>query len=199
LSVSTTISRRPGCASTAARTSLYIRYAGQEVTRWPAHRLVDAGLVQVPEGREVLATLTIHENLQLGGWHRPCTAAASIEEMYGRFPVLAERRHLPAGALSGGEQQMLAIARALAAQPRFLLLDEPSMGLAPRIVDDVFPVIEEIRASGNTMVLVEQNGRRALRAADHGYVLETGSLAHSGPGSELFAEERVIAAYLGID
>jgi branched-chain amino acid transport system ATP-binding protein len=176
-----------------------VLYDGKDVTRWPAHRLVDAGLVQVPEGREVLASMTIHENLQLGGWHRRETSAASIEEMYARFPVLAQRRELPAGALSGGEQQMLAIARALIAKPRVLLLDEPSMGLAPKIVDDVFAVIEQIRASGTTVVLVEQNARRALRAADFGYVLETGSLAHSGPGAQLLADERVINAYLGID
>ena len=174
-------------------------FDGTDVTRWPAHRLVDAGMVQVPEGREVLATMTIHENLQLGGWHRRSTADATIEQMYERFPVLAQRRDLPAGALSGGEQQMLAIARALVAQPRLLLLDEPSMGLAPKIVDEVFRVIEGIRQSGTTVVLVEQNARRALRAADVGYVLETGSLAHSGPGAELLADERVIAAYLGID
>ena len=176
-----------------------IRYDGRDVTRWSAAKLVDAGLVQVPEGREVLASMTVHENLQLGGWHRRSTADASIEQMYGRFPVLAERRELPAGALSGGEQQMLAIARALVAQPRVLLLDEPSMGLAPRIVDEVFAVIDEIRRSGTTVVLVEQNARRALRAADHGYVLETGSIAHSGPGAQLLSDERVVAAYLGID
>jgi branched-chain amino acid transport system ATP-binding protein len=176
-----------------------VLYDGKDVTRWPAHRLVDAGLVQVPEGREVLSSMTIHENLQLGGWHRRETSAGSIDEMYARFPVLAQRRELPAGALSGGEQQMLAIARALIAKPRVLLLDEPSMGLAPKIVDEVFLVIEEIRASGTTVVLVEQNARRALRAADFGYVLETGSLAHSGPGAQLLADERVINAYLGID
>ena len=176
-----------------------VRYEGQDVTRWSASKLVDAGLVQVPEGREVLASMTVHENLQLGGWHRRASAAASIDDMYGRFPVLAERRDLPAGALSGGEQQMLAIARALVAQPRVLLLDEPSMGLAPRIVDEVFAVIEEIRRSGTTVVLVEQNARRALRAADHGYVLETGSLAHSGPAAQLLSDERVVAAYLGLD
>ena len=176
-----------------------VLFDGTDVTRWPAHRLVDAGLVQVPEGREVLASMTVHENLQLGGWHRRDTATASIDEMYARFPVLAERRDLPAGALSGGEQQMLAIARALVATPRVLLLDEPSMGLAPKVVDEVFRVIEGIRASGTTVVLVEQNARRALRAADFGYVLETGSLAHSGPGAQLLADERVINAYLGID
>lgn len=176
-----------------------VRFEGRDVTRWSAHKLVDAGLVQVPEGREVLATMTIHENLLMGGWHRRSTVATSIDEIYERFPVLRERRDLAAGALSGGEQQMLAIARALVAKPRLLLMDEPSMGLAPRIVDDVFRVIAEIRASGTTVVLVEQNARRALRAADVGYVLETGSLAHTGPGAELLADQRVIAAYLGIE
>jgi len=176
-----------------------IRFAGQDVTRWSAHRLVAAGLVQVPEGREVLATMTVEENLQLGGWHQRSTATATIAEMYDRFPVLAERKGLPAGALSGGEQQMLAIARALVARPKVLLLDEPSMGLAPKIVDEVFQVIEQIRASGTTVVLVEQNARRALAAADHGYVLETGSVAHRGSGQALLADQRVVQAYLGID
>ena len=174
-------------------------FEGKDVTRWPAHRLVDAGLVQVPEGREVLGTMTIEENLQLGGWHRRDTSAATIEEMYQRFPVLSERRNLAAGALSGGEQQMLAIARAMVAKPRVQLMDEPSMGLAPKVVDEVFRVIEEIRGSGTTVVLVEQNARRALRAADFGYVLETGSLAYSGAASELLADQRVIQAYLGIE
>jgi branched-chain amino acid transport system ATP-binding protein len=119
--------------------------------------------------------------------------------MYDRFPVLAQRRALPAGALSGGEQQMLAIARALVARPTVMLMDEPSMGLAPKIVDEVFRVIEEIRASGTTVVLVEQNARRALRAADHGYVLQTGSIVHSGPAAELLADERIVEAYLGIE
>jgi len=174
-------------------------FDGRDVTRWPAHRLVDAGLVQVPEGRQILGSMTIHENLQLGGWHRRESSPASIDEMYARFPVLAERRGLPAGSLSGGEQQMLAIARALIAQPRLLLLDEPSMGLAPKVVDEVFRVISQIRASGTTVVLVEQNARRALRDADVGYVLETGAIAHSGTGAQLLSDERVVAAYLGID
>lgn len=176
-----------------------IRYKGEDVSRWPAHRMVKAGLVQVPEGREILATLTVAENLTLGGWHRARTLAANIERTYQRFPVLAERRKLPAGALSGGEQQMLAIARALIAEPEVLLLDEPSMGLAPRIVDEVFAVIEEIRGTGTTVLLVEQNARRALAAADYGYVLETGEITHSGNAAELLADERVIEAYLGIE
>jgi branched-chain amino acid transport system ATP-binding protein len=176
-----------------------ITFEGADVTRTPAHKLVARGLVQVPEGRQILSTLTIEENLRMGAWHTGTTAQQSIDAMYDRFPVLAQRRALPAGALSGGEQQMLAIARALVAKPTVMLMDEPSMGLAPKIVDEVFRVIEEIRASGTTVVLVEQNARRALRAADHGYVLQTGSIVHSGSAAELLADERIVEAYLGIE
>lgn len=176
-----------------------IRYKGQDVTRWPAHRLVKAGLVQVPEGREILGTLTVAENLSLGGWHRSSSLSDNVARVYDRFPVLQERRKLQAGALSGGEQQMLSIARALIAEPEILLLDEPSMGLAPKIVDEVFAVIEEIRRSGTTVVLVEQNARRALAAADFGYVVETGEITHSGPAHELLTDEKVIEAYLGLN
>ncbi|SDK45575.1 ABC transporter ATP-binding protein [Cryobacterium sp. Sr8] len=176
-----------------------IKFKGQDITKWPAHRLVKAGLVQVPEGREILGTLTVAENLSLGGWHRGSTLNANVARVYDRFPVLFERRRLHAGALSGGEQQMLSIARALIAEPEILLLDEPSMGLAPKIVDEVFSVIEEIRSTGTTVVLVEQNARRALAAADFGYVLETGEITHSGPAHELLADEKVIEAYLGLD
>jgi branched-chain amino acid transport system ATP-binding protein len=176
-----------------------IRFKGEDVTRWPSHRMVKAGLAQVPEGRQILATLTVAENLTLGGWHRAHSLSRNIARMYERFPVLAERRKLQAGSLSGGEQQMLAIARALIAEPEVLLLDEPSMGLAPKIVDEVFAVIEEIRGTGTTVVLVEQNARRALAAADYGYVLETGEITHSGPAAELLADERVIEAYLGLE
>lgn len=176
-----------------------IRFKGQDVTRWPSHRMVKAGMAHVPEGREILASLTVAENLTLGGWHRPHLLGQRVAEMYEQFPVLAERRKLAAGSLSGGEQQMLAIARALVAEPEVLLLDEPSMGLAPKIVDEVFVVIERIRATGTTVVLVEQNARRALAAADYGYVLETGEITHSGPASELLVDERVIEAYLGIE
>ena len=175
-----------------------IRYKGQDITRWPAHRLVKAGLVQVPEGREILGTLTVAENLSLGAWHRSSTLNDNVARVYDRFPVLRERRKLQAGALSGGEQQMLAIARALVAEPDILLLDEPSMGLAPKIVDEVFAVIAEIRQTGTTVVLVEQNAWRALAAADFGYVLESGEITHSGPAHELLADEKVIEAYLGL-
>ncbi|RBY94775.1 ABC transporter ATP-binding protein [Blastococcus sp. TBT05-19] len=175
-----------------------ITFEGQDITRTPAHKLVGRGLVQVPEGRQILATLTIEENLQMGQWHTGPGTRRSMDDMYDRFPVLAERRALPAGSLSGGEQQMLAIARALVAAPKVMLMDEPSMGLAPKIVDEVFRVIEEIRASGTTVVLVEQNARRALRAADHGYVLQSGEVVHSGPAAELLADERIVQAYLGV-
>ena len=173
-----------------------ILFDGQEVTRSPAHALVGRGLVQVPEGRQILASMTIEENLQLGAWH---SSGARTEEVYDRFPVLAERRALPAGSLSGGEQQMLAIGRALVAEPRLMLLDEPSMGLAPKVVDEVFRVIEEIRAGGTSVLLVEQNARRALRAADHGYVLASGEVVQSGPAEELLADEGIVAAYLGLE
>lgn len=174
-----------------------ITFEGKDITRLPAHKLVAAGLVQVPEGRQVLGSLTIHENLQLGGWHSNDKAA--IDEVYARFPVLAERRELPAGALSGGEQQMLAIGRALVARPTLMLLDEPSMGLAPKIVDEVFRVIQEIRATGTTVVLIEQNARRALKAADHGYLLSTGEIVHAGPAAELLADDKIVQAYLGVE
>lgn len=173
-----------------------ITFAGDDVTRTPAHRLVARGLVQVPEGRQILASMTIEENLQLGAWH---SSGERTQEVYDRFPVLAERRRLPAGSLSGGEQQMLAIGRALVAEPQLMLLDEPSMGLAPKVVDEVFAVIEDIRASGTSVLLVEQNARRALRAADHGYVLVTGEVAQAGPADELLADEGIVAAYLGLD
>ncbi len=173
-------------------------FDGTDITRTPAHRLVARGVVQVPEGREILGTLTVEENLQMGTWHRR-GRSERVGEVYDRFPVLGERRRLQAGSLSGGEQQMLAIARALVADPVVLLLDEPSMGLAPKVVDEVFRVIEEIGASGTTVVLVEQNARRALRAADYGYVLETGEIAHQGEAAALLRDERVIEAYLGLE
>ncbi|WP_309064735.1 ABC transporter ATP-binding protein [Microbacterium sp.] len=175
-----------------------ILFDGQDITRTKSHRLVPRGLVQVPEGRQVLATMTIAENLQMGARTLPRRdAAAAIDEMYQRFPVLGERRALPAGSLSGGEQQMLAIARAMLARPRLVLMDEPSMGLAPKIVDGVFAVIDEIRASRATVLLVEQNARRALQAADEGHILQNGEIVRSGASADLLADDDIIQAYLG--
>ena len=174
-----------------------ILFEGDDITRTGAHKLVKRGLVQVPEGRQVLSTLTIAENLQLGARLLRGGAAAAIDGIYDRFPVLGERRQLPAGSLSGGEQQMLAIGRAMLAEPRVIFMDEPSMGLAPKIVDEIFNVIEEIRAGGTTVVLVEQNARRALQAADEGHILQNGSIVRSGRSAELLADDSIIQAYLG--
>lgn len=178
-------------------TSGKIMFDGQDITRTGSHKLVKRGLVQVPEGRQVLSTLTIAENLQLGARLLRTGAAAAIDGIYERFPVLGERRQLPAGSLSGGEQQMLAIGRAMLAEPRVIFMDEPSMGLAPKIVDEVFRVIQEIRADGTTVVLVEQNARRALQAADEGHVLQNGAIVRSGTGADLLADDGIIQAYLG--
>jgi len=155
--------------------------------------------VLVPEGRQILATLSVRDNLELGGYARRdrTAVAADVRAMMDRFPVLGERQALPAGSLSGGEQQMLAIARALVARPRLLLLDEPSMGLAPQLVAGVFTILREIHAEGRTVLLVEQNARRALSISDYAYVLESGLVALEGPAGDLARDPRVIAAYLG--
>jgi branched-chain amino acid transport system ATP-binding protein len=176
-----------------------IRWEGHEIGGLPAHRVVDAGVVQVPEGRAILARLTVRENLLLGGYRRDDRVAllADVAAMTERFPILGERADALAGTLSGGEQQMLALARGLVARPRLLMLDEPSMGLAPQIVREIFRTIGQLRDEGRTILLVEQNARQALALADHAFVLQTGRLAMSGTGQELLRDPRVAAAYLG--
>ena len=174
-----------------------ILFDGADITKTKSHKLVPRGLVQVPEGRQILATMSIAENLQMGARFYGPGAAAGIDEMYQRFPVLGERRKLPAGSLSGGEQQMLAIARAMLARPKLILMDEPSMGLAPKIVTEVFAVIDEVLAGGTTVLLVEQNARRALQAANEGHILQNGEIVRSGASESLLADDDIIQAYLG--
>ena len=169
-----------------------IRFEGDEITRMPSHAIVRRGIAHVPEGRRMLAHMTVEENLLVAGG-----AASGIAEMFSRFPILGNRRSLPAGSLSGGEQQMLAMARALVARPRALLLDEPSMGLAPKLVAQIFEIIREERARGASILLVEQNARVALSLADRAYVLERGRVVLEGTGAELLERSDVTAAYLG--
>ena len=176
-----------------------IVFAGQAITRRPAHRIVAAGIGQVAEGRAILAGMTVEENLALGTTpRRPGPdVARDIAAQYERFPVLGERRRQLAGTLSGGEQQMLAIARALVARPRLLLLDEPSMGLAPLLVREIFRIIRELNAEGRTILLVEQNAFKALAVAHYAYVLERGQIVLEGPGADLLRNPQVERAYLG--
>jgi branched-chain amino acid transport system ATP-binding protein len=173
-------------------------FAGRDIAGWRADRVAALGIAQVPEGRQVLAPLSVHENLLLGAYtRRDRGVPASLDEIYTRFPPLLQRRDQPAGLLSGGEQQMLAIGRALMARPRLLMLDEPSLGLAPLIVQEIFRILAELKAQGATILLVEQNARKALALADHAYVLEGGRVAQSGPAAELRGDPRVVEAYLG--
>ncbi len=177
----------------------HIRFAGQEIAGWPAYRIAAAGLLQVPEGRQCFAELTVAENLRLGAYLAPDRPeiARRQEQVLARFPRLRERLAQFAGSLSGGEQQMLAIGRALMGKPRLLLLDEPSMGLAPLFVDEIFQIIADLKRDGVTILLVEQNASAALDVADHAYVLETGRIVLSGPAAEIAADPAIVAAYLG--
>jgi branched-chain amino acid transport system ATP-binding protein len=176
----------------------HIEYDGNDISRTRADRIVQLGVAQVPEGRRVFGTLTVTENLLLGAYTRPLEElSASYEQVYGLFPRLAERRSQLAGTLSGGEQQMLAVGRALMAQPRLLLLDEPSLGLAPLIVKSIFGVLKEISKTGVTILLVEQNARMALRLADRGYVLEVGNIVLADDAKSLLASPEIQKAYLG--
>jgi branched-chain amino acid transport system ATP-binding protein len=176
-----------------------VLFRGEDITRAPSDRRVRAGIVQVPEGRLVFGPLSVEDNLRLGGYTR-CRAErdAELPRVYAMFPALKERRRQPAGTLSGGQQQMLAMGRAMMARPRLLLLDEPSMGLAPRLVEEIFAYIRALKASGTTIFLVDQNAHAALSAADRGYVLETGRIVHSGAGAQLLEDEQVQQAYLGM-
>jgi branched-chain amino acid transport system ATP-binding protein len=176
-----------------------ILFEGDDITRASADRRVRSGISQVPEGRQVFGPMSVEDNLRLGAYTRTqAEAERSIEQIHAMFPVLMQRRAQPAGTLSGGQQQMLAIGRALMAQPRLLLLDEPSMGLAPQLVAEIFASIVALGREGMTILLVEQNAQAALSIADIGYVIETGRTVMSGPGRELLQDERVKQAYLGM-
>jgi branched-chain amino acid transport system ATP-binding protein len=194
---STTLLALSGLVKKAAGSVIF---DGRDIGNLSPHRIVETGVVQVAEGRATLTTLTVRENLELGGYTRrdgKAERADDLERIYALFPRLKERDAGLAGNLSGGEQQMLAIGRALMAKPRLLLLDEPSMGLAPIIVQDIFRTLREINRQGLTIFLVEQNVRQALKVADHGYVIETGSIVLQGSGRDLLNDPRVHEAYLG--
>ncbi|MDR2095399.1 MAG: ABC transporter ATP-binding protein [Treponema sp.] len=174
-------------------------FDGTDISALPPDRVVAAGLVQVPEGRRIFANLTVRENLEMGAYTRRDYSGirADMEVVFGIFPRLKERSRQVAGTLSGGEQQMLAMSRGLMAKPRLLLLDEPSMGLAPILVDEIFAVIRRINAAGTTILLVEQNAFKALGIAARGYILETGEIVKSGSAAELMTDDAVKTAYLG--
>jgi branched-chain amino acid transport system ATP-binding protein len=176
-----------------------VRFAGVDLTRAPTQARVRAGLAQVPEGRQVFGPLSVEDNLRLGGYLRPkAEVARRREHAYELFPALRDKRRAAAGMLSGGQQQMLAIGRALMGAPKLLLLDEPSMGLAPKLVEEVFATIVRLRAEGCSVLLVEQNAAAALAIADHGYVLETGRIVLEGSGAALRDNPQVREAYLGL-
>lgn len=176
-----------------------ISFLGNEIQKVPARKIVADGLSQVPEGRHVFAGLTVMENLEMGAFLRNNREEnqANLKKIFARFPRLEERKNQDAATLSGGEQQMLAMGRALMSQPKLLLLDEPSMGLAPIFIQEIFDIIQDVQKQGTTVLLIEQNANKALAIADRGYVLETGKVVLSGTGKELLASEEVKKAYLG--
>ncbi|MFC5631588.1 MULTISPECIES: ABC transporter ATP-binding protein [Streptococcus] len=176
-----------------------IFYVGNDITKIPARKIVADGLAQVPEGRHVFAGLTVMENLEMGAFlkNNKDENAANLKKVFARFPRLEERKNQDAATLSGGEQQMLAMGRALMSQPKLLLLDEPSMGLAPIFIQEIFDIIQDIQKQGTTVLLIEQNANKALSIADRGYVLETGKIVLSGTGKELLESDEVRKAYLG--
>ena len=176
-----------------------ITYDGTDITKFPSHKIVNRGLTQVPEGRRIFQELTVYDNLMLGAYlERDLKKIKDrIEEVFEQFPILKERRTQVAGTLSGGEQQMLAMSRALMANPRLLMLDEPSMGLSPLLVSQVFEIIKDMNKKGITILLVEQNAEKALSIADRAYVLANGMITHSGTGAELAGSEEIKKAYLG--
>jgi branched-chain amino acid transport system ATP-binding protein len=178
-------------------TSGTVTFDGQDITKMPGHQRVAAGLCQAPEGRGTFPGMTVAENLAMGAYSRGKPDDDDLARVYELFPRLLERVDQAAGTLSGGEQQMLAIGRALMARPRLLLLDEPSMGLAPQLVQLIFKIIADINEQGTTILLVEQNAAQALSVADRAYVLETGRIVRTGAGAELLGDESVVAAYLG--
>jgi len=175
-----------------------VEFFGEDVTGRRPDQLVRTGIALVPEGRQILSGMTVLENLEMGAYHRKDNEVKQdIEKVMERFPILKERHQQLGGTLSGGQQQMLAIARALLSKPKLLLLDEPSMGLAPLVVADIFKIIKEINEAGTTVLLVEQNARQALRVSDYGYVLETGKIIAEGKSNDLLTDPRIMEAYLG--
>nr|WP_330371634.1 ABC transporter ATP-binding protein [Marvinbryantia formatexigens] len=176
-----------------------ILFEGQELTKVPAHKIVSLGMAHVPEGRRVFAQFTVYQNLLMGAYTRKDKneIEASLAEVYKRFPRLEERKNQTAGTLSGGEQQMLAMGRALMSKPRIILMDEPSMGLSPILVNEIFDIIQSVSASGTTVLLVEQNAKKALSIADRAYVLETGKIVKEGKAETLLNDDSIKKAYLG--
>ncbi len=175
-----------------------IEFCGENISNTPSHKIVEKGLAQVPEGRRIFLQMSVQENLEMGAYTQSSSGIdADLEKVFQQFPRLKERRRQIAGTLSGGEQQMLAIGRALMSHPKLLMLDEPSMGLAPILVEQIFDIIKQLHKDGTTILLVEQNAQMALSVADRAYVMETGKITLSGTGAELAASDQVKKAYLG--